>query len=76
MSWRWPRGQPGAAVAATMALAKLHGLIKKRAEVQARNYVVCETPAGLVIEDKPHVPMSEEAWERKYGQSRLTLTAA
>jgi hypothetical protein len=60
------RGQPGAAVAAAMALARLHGLIKKRAE--ARAFVVCETPEGLVVEEKPPEPMSSEEWMVEYGQ--------
>ena len=63
------RRQPGAAVAAAMGLAKLHGLIKKRAELQARNFVVSDTPEGLVVEDKPHVPMTEEEWEEEYGRA-------
>jgi hypothetical protein len=56
-------------VAATMGLAKLHRLSKNRAEVQARNFVVCDTPAGLVIEDKLHVPMTEEEWVVEYGRA-------
>ena len=62
------RGQPGAAVAASMALARLHGLFRSRAEVQARNFVVSATPEGLVVEDKPPEPMTPEAWVAEYGQ--------
>ena len=45
----------------------LLGLFVDRAEMKARNFVVCDTPAGLVIEDKVAEPMAEERWEAKYG---------
>ena len=51
------------------ALAKLHGLFVNRAEVKAREFVVSDTPEGLKIADGPPEQMSEEAWERKYGQA-------
>ncbi len=50
------RGQPSAAVGASMAMAKLHGLFKKPAEAEARNFVINAEP------------MTEEEWEHKYGQ--------
>ena len=61
------KGQPSAAIQAIMAKAKLHGLIVDRAAVEARNYVVSDTPEGQVVENKPHVPMTVEEWERTYG---------
>jgi len=60
-------GRPNAAVAAAMALAKLHGLLKDRSEVEARNYVVGTTPAGDEVEETDYRPMTPEEWERKYG---------
>ena len=61
--------QPSAAVTATMALAKLHGLFVDRAEVKARAFVVSDTPEGLVVEDGPPEPMSEAGWEEKNGRA-------
>ena len=49
-------GHIGAAVSAVMALARLHGLLRYRPEVQARSYVVSTEP------------MTEQEWEHKYGQ--------
>jgi hypothetical protein len=43
-------------------------IVEARAEVKARNFVVSDTPAGLVIEDKPPKPMTEEEWEAEYGR--------
>ena len=51
-----------------MAPAKLHGLIKKRAEVQTRNFVVPDSPAGRdQLETEPPEPMTDEAWMVEYG---------
>jgi phage terminase small subunit len=63
-------GQPSAAVAATMGLAKLHGLFKSRAEVQARNFVVSDSPAGRdQLEMEPKTPLTEAEWMVEYGVS-------
>ena len=67
MSWRWTGGQPSAAVGACMALARLLGLFVDRAEMKARNFVVCDTPAGLIVEVKPPKPMTAEQWQAEYG---------